>query len=329
MSTVPSFQNANTPAVGANAPAPADQANQDASDQAAVDLGYLAYLARNYAALQAELAGASGSQAQAIQNQMNAILTIYNQIQSLYSVDASGNVTFTYTDAAGQSHTIQIQSNAQNAKILADIAAMKSTCTDITKYLAWANSETSNPLLDVFNYLKATNFSFANNGNETTRQDAIFFMMAMAGSPIGDLSGDVDEFLNAGQSSILPQENILAETIASMLAAENNPTLTAAITACLSVTTKDADYTQLEALFNSILAEPNWQVTYANQNILLEFESRYWPFIPYGTKTGEQAQKANAVPLSSRPQSDNSVLTDMHKNDTGGVYQPPKTLPRA
>ncbi len=304
--------------------------SQDAAAQAATDLGYMAYLARSYAALQAQLAGTTDpTQKAALQQQMNAILQLYNQIQGYYSVDASGNVTFTYTDPSGNTEQIELPNNKTNQQILADIVTMKGADTDITKYLAWSNSETNNPLLDVYEWLDNTGFTFCRANNDNTCESAIFFMMSLAGSPVGDLSGDVDQFLGQGDNNgaILPQSLILAQTLAAILAKKNDPVLTQAIEACLSITTKDTAYNALEAAFLAIIATPNWQVFYAGEPDWIYFEGRFWPYSPPGQAT-EHVFKANAVALSNRQLSDTSELTKMHGKEPAAPVQPvvkPKT----
>ena len=131
------------------------------------------------------------------------------------------------------------------------------------------------------------------------------------------MSGDVDQFLGQGDNNgaILPQSLILAQTLAAILADKNDPVLTEAIEACLSITTKDTAYNALEAAFQAIIAIPNWQAFYAGEPDWIFFEGRFWPYSPPGA-SAEHVFKANAVALSSRQLSDASELTKMHGKDT-------------
>lgn len=285
--------------------------NNDANAQAAFDLGYLAFLARGYAALEAQLANTSDPAARAsLQRQMSAILAQYNKILSYFHV-SGGKVTFDYNGT----EVVEID----DPTIASLIEGMEGS-SDITKFLSWYDAEKNSPVETILNWMRVNNFSFSDNTkNPMTEMAAVMFMLSLEGNPFAELGGITESFLEA-ESGLFGNTQILAELLCALCVKTGvDPSV---IAACLSTSTHSPAFNELGKLFNqnyqSWIEHPD--PNFASLADLLFYDGRFWP------RGGDTKQvTVHAAPLSTRPKrAKTASASSLLQGDDFGPVKPKK-----
>jgi hypothetical protein len=259
-------------ATSANAP----DASNSQTEQAILELGMLAYLAESY------------NNPNLSASQKAAILAEFNTLRANYQVDGD-SVTFTYTDANGQTKQVSITDPTA-------LSLMQAMPTDISDYNALWTGENS-PVVDIMTWL-STNADLQHNDNPLTQAAATLFFLAAAAGPIGQDSGIINEFLGLGFSSY--ESLIGAQTLAVFL--QSNPALANVVEDCLSTGSQTGQLGEFASVFAESLSDPSSN-PFVNTGIdsAASYQGRYWNLI-FGLKPEEKKYNAAPVVQSERNQ---------------------------
>lgn len=272
-----------SPVYGANL---GSEDNNDADAQAAFDLGYLAFLARGYASLEAELANTTDpTTRELLEQQMNGILAQYNKILALFHV-SGGKVTFDFNG-----HVIEI-----NDPTISSLIQGMEGSSSIQNYLKWYDAEKNSPVEAILNWMNVNHFSFKDHTNDpNTEMAAVMFMLSLENNPYAELAGITDNLLES-ETGLLDNQQLLAELLTDLCSATGlDPSVLAS---CLSITTNSSAFQNLSDIFSQNYE--NWtknpQPGFASLAALLDYESRFWPQ-NYGDNT---KTTIHSVPLTEQ-----------------------------
>ncbi len=263
-------------------------ASQDATEQAAYYIGVLAMLASSY----------SNATTQA---QKDAILAQFQKILANFHVSGS-TVTFTYTEADGETETVTINDPTICQVILGTATTPPNPMpTDITKFLAWAEQTSQpgstqvNPIEQILYWNQVNNINFASITNPATRAVLVLFMTSLAFSPIGQMSGAAADFLAEGyeNGAYIDNATVLAQLLSVSLT--EDPSLDPTAIADCFATLPSSSPASVKRFAQIFLQNyQTWMANPPSTEAILQFiDSRFWPYSdPYTISPIPKAPKA-------------------------------------